>query len=137
MTSAGGRGRKHHHKTALDLILADTTIAFSPKQRTLVALIARYHRRALPQLHHRGYRDLDETEQERVQQLASLLRMADGMDRGHVGAIEQVSCSLGDEIVEIQCHGAGDTACERHMAQEKSDLFTVTFDRIVRVYKNK
>ncbi len=125
------RGRKRHHKVALDLILKDIHLPFSEKQRTLVGLVARYHRRALPQLHHRVYRNLNEPEQQKVQQLASLLRIADGLDRGHVGAVPQVRCSLSDEQVDIECLGSEDTSSERHAAQEKADLFTATFARRV------
>lgn len=129
------RGRKRHHKVALDLIMQDTHLPLHEPQRRMVGLVARYHRRALPQLHHKVYRKLSEPEQWKVQQLASVLRIADGLDRGHVGAVQQVRCSLSDEQVEIQCLGSGDISSERHAAQEKADLFKATFHRKVVVRK--
>src|SRR5690606_1728557 len=56
----------------------------------VIALVARYHRGREPRRKHRAYWALPREARERVRRLSALLRVADGLDRGHVSAVECV-----------------------------------------------
>ena len=41
-------GQKGHHKTALRIIMENTALPFDFRDKSIIALLARYHRKALP-----------------------------------------------------------------------------------------
>jgi len=79
-----------HHKHSYHLILHADLLGISPSDQVVLANVARYHRGALPKRSQRNYGSLDKDSRRRVKRLAALLRIADGLDRGHVGAVERV-----------------------------------------------
>lgn len=56
----------------------------------MVATIARYHRGSEPRAKHVGFGALSAENRRRVEILSAILRVADGLDRGHIGAIARV-----------------------------------------------
>ncbi len=81
---------KGHHKHSYHLILHAESLPMSPRERQLVAVISRYHRKRPPTKRHPEFAALGEADRARVRRLAALLRVADGLDRGHVAAVEAV-----------------------------------------------
>lgn len=79
-----------HHKGSRDLILASKLKEFSVLELKTIACLARYHRKAPPDPSHKVYRDLDPASQSKVTRMAALLRIADGLDRSHVGSAESL-----------------------------------------------
>ena len=122
-------GRQRHHKTALQQIIADPKLPFDDRERRIVGLIARYHRRALPSDGHEYFGRLSEEDRRRVCVLGGILRVADGLDRSHRSVIRTVRCRvLRDEIV-IACQADGPGDAEVAAAQKKSDLLETVFHR--------
>jgi exopolyphosphatase/guanosine-5'-triphosphate,3'-diphosphate pyrophosphatase len=79
-----------HHKHSYHLILHADLLGMSPVEQVLVANIARYHRGARPKKKHRNFGSLEKPMRRRIKRLAAILRVADGFDRGHVGAVERI-----------------------------------------------
>ncbi|HKG95090.1 MAG TPA: Ppx/GppA phosphatase family protein [Gemmatimonadaceae bacterium] len=79
-----------HHKHSYHLILHAPLLGITPEEQVVIANVARYHRGAPPKKSHRNYGSLDRTLRRRIRRLSALLRVADGFDRGHAGAIERV-----------------------------------------------
>ncbi|WP_052292244.1 HD domain-containing protein [Methanosphaerula palustris] len=118
-------GRKGHHKLSCDLILRDRTLSFDENQRLLVALIARYHRRALPDPEkHPLYGGLSGGDQKKVCWLAALIRVADELDTAHASLVREVRCRIERDQIVIQC--SGPVPDQRVMASRmhKLDLLT-------------
>ena len=115
-------GPKGHHKLAMKRILADMTLPLSPRQRNFVALVARYHRKALPKESHPVYSDLSDHDRQTVRMLSGILRIADGLDRSHVGSVLDVDVTLDSNAVQFLCRT--DTPAEPEMwaAKKKADL---------------
>ena len=82
---------ERHHKHSYHLIQHAELLGMSPTDRVVVANVARYHRRAAPNKKHRNYAALDATLRMRIKRLSAILRVADGFDRGHVGAVADLS----------------------------------------------
>jgi exopolyphosphatase / guanosine-5'-triphosphate,3'-diphosphate pyrophosphatase len=78
---------ERHHKHSYHLILHAELLGMSPAEQVIVANLARYHRGAPPKKKHRNYGTLDGDMRRRIKRLAALLRVADGLDRGHSGAV--------------------------------------------------
>jgi exopolyphosphatase/guanosine-5'-triphosphate,3'-diphosphate pyrophosphatase len=67
----------------------------------LVANVARYHRGAVPKRKHENFGPLDRDLRARIVRLAAILRVADGFDRGHVGAVEEVRTTWTDRALRL------------------------------------
>ncbi|MFI5312238.1 MAG: Ppx/GppA phosphatase family protein [Gemmatimonadales bacterium] len=80
-----------HHKHSLHLIRHAELVGLSPTEQMIVAHVARYHRGREPDRRkHPEFGELDRPTRRRIRRLAAILRVADGLDRGHVGAVERV-----------------------------------------------
>jgi exopolyphosphatase/guanosine-5'-triphosphate,3'-diphosphate pyrophosphatase len=96
------RDPKQHHKLAQEIILSSPELPFRPEECVIIGLVARYHRGPLPQNDHKYYRDLDADGRRYVRKLASLLRLADGLDKGHCGLVEALQCDIRRRRVHIE-----------------------------------
>jgi len=79
---------RSHHKHSYHLIAHAESLPFSPRDRVQIALISRYHRKRGPNKKHPEYAALEAPDRARVRRLSALLRVACGLDRGHVSAVE-------------------------------------------------
>ena len=93
---------RKHHRHSFQLILHADRLSFTARDRYLVALISRYHRRKGPSKKHEELTRLPPEEQEIVRRMASLLRIADGLDRGHTSAVERVTTRLTADKLTIR-----------------------------------
>ncbi len=79
-----------HHKHSYHLILHADFVGIPPMEQVLIANVARYHRGAPCRKRHENLAALDRDVRRRIRRLAALLRVADGLDRGHIGAVRSV-----------------------------------------------
>ncbi len=93
---------RKHHKHSYQLITHAERLGLSARDRELVALVSRYHRRAGPRRAHPEFAALAPADQAVVRRLSGLLRVANGLDRGHTSAVESVSTELTDDALHIR-----------------------------------
>ena len=122
-------GPAGHHRRAFRLILHARDLPLPDRERVLVALVARYHRKALPKRTHPHFASLGSRERRRVRTLAAILRVADGLDRTHRSAVRGTRCEIGPAVVRLRCKGEASQAEERLAASAKADLFERVFRR--------
>jgi exopolyphosphatase/guanosine-5'-triphosphate,3'-diphosphate pyrophosphatase len=79
-----------HHKHSYHIIVHAELLGVPPAEQVVIANVARYHRGAPPKKKQRNYGALDAELRARVRRLAALLRIADGFDRGHTGAVKSL-----------------------------------------------
>ncbi len=79
-----------HHKHSYYLITNAELLGMSPMEQIVVANVARYHRGAAPSKEHPSYASLAKPLREQVRRLSAILRIADGLDRGHISAVDRV-----------------------------------------------
>ena len=127
-------GYKKHHKHSLYLIANSEIPEFTPREIDLVANLARYHRKGVPAEHHLAFTGLAAEDRQRVVKLASLLRIADALDREHVQAVRAVTARAGKSgRLKLELDGAGDLLLERWALRRKGGLFTDTFGLSIEV----
>ena len=124
-------GQKGHHKAALRLTIEEPGLDFDRIERSIIGLIARYHRKALPKPKHRYMRDLAPQDRDAVEKLASILRIADGLDRTHTNAVSEINCRFDDKLIRIQGRSEGPAEAEIEAATRKADLMRRVFGREV------
>jgi putative phosphoesterase len=125
-------GQKGHHKTAMKLILDSQTLPFTDDQRRMIALIARYHRKALPKDSHPLFSQLSAMNKQKIRVLAGILRIADGLDRTHICTVQSVECDLTGKDLLVRYKASGSSPFEMEAAYKKSDLLKLALDKNIR-----
>jgi exopolyphosphatase / guanosine-5'-triphosphate,3'-diphosphate pyrophosphatase len=78
---------ERHHRHSYYLIRNGDLRGFDPDEIEVVALVARYHRRGTPKRSHEEYSRLPSPLRKTVRTLASILRVAESLDRSHTQTI--------------------------------------------------
>jgi exopolyphosphatase/guanosine-5'-triphosphate,3'-diphosphate pyrophosphatase len=120
---------KGHHRHACDMIQKARIPGLTPGEVRTIALVVRYHRGANPKVKHPEFGSLPREDRERVRRLAALLRVADGLDRGHVSCVQSLGARLGNERVEIVLVPRSNPDLEIWGAARKAALFEEVFER--------
>ena len=124
-----------HHRHTHYLIRHGDLTGYSAEEVATIAAIARYHRGARPKSKHPEWRELDPWRRQSVEKLAAILRVADGLDRGHRQAVASVVCRVRQKKVVFEVAARADGAAPEPIASEidgarrKSKLFTRVFGR--------
>jgi exopolyphosphatase/guanosine-5'-triphosphate,3'-diphosphate pyrophosphatase len=121
------RGMRGHHKSSLDIIMAGDLHPLTDGERRMVAGIARYHRKAHPRLKHDHFSVLKEDEQAAVSGAASILRIADALDRAHEKAVKALEVEMSTRKVKILAVSARELALEDEALRKKGRLFEELF----------
>ncbi len=116
---------RNHHKHSYQLIMHADRLGLDSRDRALVALISRYHRKRGPTKKHEEFSRLNSDDQETVRRVSGLLRVADGLDRGHTAAVDRVTVTLEHGKCVIRASPRlknADVSLEVWGAQKKSDV---------------
>jgi exopolyphosphatase/guanosine-5'-triphosphate,3'-diphosphate pyrophosphatase len=119
-----------HHKHSYYLILHSDIMGLTPHERALVANVARYHRKSAPDPSHPNFRELDKDARATVRSLAAILRIADALDREHLGKVKSVRADIDDAKRRLTLHVTGeeDRELEEWTVRAKSELLRDVFD---------
>jgi exopolyphosphatase/guanosine-5'-triphosphate,3'-diphosphate pyrophosphatase len=125
---------RRHHKHSCQLIMHAERLGLAARDRALVALISRYHRKSGPSRRHRDFAALDPADQDVVRRVSALLRVADGLDRGHTASVNRVTVTLLDDRCVIRAYprlGGADLSLEVWGAARKRDVLEKELNRDV------
>ena len=125
------RSPKRHHKESFHLLRKRLRPLVGDELATMIACVARYHRKALPKARHVGFRDLAAPARLTVERLAALLRIADGLDRAHLQRVRQTHSRITPVRWQLIAIGAGET--ELWGAERKAGLAERAFGRAVEI----
>jgi exopolyphosphatase/guanosine-5'-triphosphate,3'-diphosphate pyrophosphatase len=119
---------RRHHKHSFYLIQHASLPDLTSNDILLVALVARYHRRADPSREHDEFRDLKDAEQERVTLMAALLRVADALDRQHRQHVTDVTARVVGDVLQLEVTARGDVELEEWALEKKARLIARVLD---------
>ncbi len=114
-----------HHKHSYHLIAHAELLGIAPAEQLVIANVARYHRGAAPRKKHRNFAALDRELRGRIERLAAILRLADGFDRGHVGAVKSLGVRWTQRalrVTAVPLHAGHPLRLELWGAHRKSQL---------------
>jgi len=117
-----------HHKHSYYIIEHSDLMGLTPMERTLVANVARYHRKSPPDVSHANFRDLDRDGKRTVRALAAILRVADALDREHLGKVQDLRLSLVNGSARIRLDSPPDVELEEWTVEHKASMFRDVFD---------
>jgi exopolyphosphatase/guanosine-5'-triphosphate,3'-diphosphate pyrophosphatase len=122
-----------HHKHSYYLIANSDLMGVTPAERAIVANVARYHRKSVPQLDHDNFRALSREDRGKVKAMAAILRLADALDREHRGKISEVLGRVDGETLVLEVSGARDRELEEWTVRAKAGLLKDAFGLDVRI----
>src|SRR3989442_145250 len=116
---------KKHAKASYRLIRKLTPRpGWTPEEIRLAAVVARYHQNDLPLPKHKAYASLSSAQQQRVQLLAGILRLANTLDFGHTSCVRELRVEQEPGAVVIRAEGyteeeplASRLAASRHLLE--------------------
>jgi len=122
-----------HHKHSQYLLSASQIFGLSDEEVAVISNIARYHRRAMPQLTHPAFIALDRQDRLIVSKLAAVLRLANALDAEHLQKVRDVHLVRHENAWLLELDATGDVTMELMAASSRSDMLSDTFGRQVRV----
>jgi len=126
-----------HHKHSYYLVSNSDMAGFTDRERILIAVMCRYHRKALPSPLHNAFQSLSAEEKRIALMSIPMLRLADNLDRGGGRRIERVECSLRNGEVVLRIHSPGDIDLEQWAAERVSEVFRQIYNRGIAVERVK
>jgi len=122
-----------HHKMSARMICDLGIPELDEKDRQIVALIARYHTKAVPDSsRHRRFGSLRPDRRELVEWLAGMLRVADALDSRHANAVKKLACEISDELITMHLKVVGGCKAEIEEARRKGALLVRKAARRIR-----
>jgi exopolyphosphatase/guanosine-5'-triphosphate,3'-diphosphate pyrophosphatase len=120
---------RSHHKHSHYLISSSELYGLRKRELELIANIARYHRRALPQRSHVSFVSLDRDERMVVSKLAAILRVANALDKDHSQNIMDLKISREGDQIALLVPNVSDLAMGRMALASRSDFFKEIFGK--------
>lgn len=126
------RNLAEHHKHSFEIIMDQALKGYSRLEQLQIANIARYHRRAHPSREHPGYRNLPRRLRPDVDRMSALLRLAEGLDAGHLGVVRELQCEPHPSYVTVRVLAQSYPMMEIERAQASAGLFREVFNRDIK-----
>jgi exopolyphosphatase/guanosine-5'-triphosphate,3'-diphosphate pyrophosphatase len=128
---------RSHHKHSMYLIRNSNLFGLGPKDVLQTALVARYHRRAMPQPSHEGYAVLDRESRIEVLKMAAILRVADALDRSATQRVRSLDITVEHRRLILTVRNVTDVTLEHVAMDQKSNLFRMVYGREVVLRKGR
>ncbi len=124
---------ERHHRHSYYLIKNGDLRGFEPREVETIALVARYHRRAVPDRHDEGFADLGRKRRKIVRALAAILRLAENLDRSHAQVLTGLELHDRGEDALLQIRASGDAELELWAAMRNAAAFEKLIGKPLRV----
>ena len=122
-----------HHRHSYYLIKNGDLRGFEPEETDVIALVARYHRKAPPNKSHRPFGALRPKRRGVVRALAAILRMAENLDRSHAQLVTAVELhDRGSEYL-VTLRATGDPELELWAASRQKEPLEAMLGQPVRL----
>jgi len=122
---------RSHHKHSQYLIASSELFGLRKRELEIIANVARYHRRALPQRSHVSYISLDRDERMIVSKLAAILRVTNALDKDHLQKVMDLKITREGDQIALAAQNVSDLAMGRLALASRSDFFTEIFGKKV------
>ena len=116
-----------HHKHSYHLIRNSRIPGIRGHDLEIIANVARYHRGALPKRKHENFSRLSSEEQQRVQRMAGILRLAGGLDRSRSQQVQDVKVQIEPQRVVLDVVADSEPQVDIWGAERRTELFEKVF----------
>ncbi|MDR3160553.1 MAG: HD domain-containing protein [Spirochaetaceae bacterium] len=116
-----------HHKHGRYIVANSEIFGLHRDELNIIANVISYHRGPPPDPSDIDYIALQREERILVLKMASILRVADALDRGHSQHIKNITVEKKGEILVLHSPGNYDFSLEHRGLEEKADMFQDVF----------
>ena len=116
-----------HEKHSKYIIANSDIFGLAKDSMKIISQIALYHRGSMTQPTDDDFYTFSRQERTLVLKLASILRIADSLDRGHSQRVENFDITFGNDTMTIHTKEGTISNLEKMAVAEKSDLFEFVF----------
>jgi exopolyphosphatase/guanosine-5'-triphosphate,3'-diphosphate pyrophosphatase len=120
----------NHQKHAYYLIRNSDLLGFNDTEIEIIANVALYHRKGIPKKKHPNMEGLTRSDRRRIGVLAAILRVAEGLDRGHLGQVKDIRLELARNPRRFLLTLISEADCQMEVwgVQNNRDLFEYIFE---------
>lgn len=124
-----------HHLHSHYIINNSELTGFDPKEKTIIANIARFHRKKLPSKKNLKPMDLDEKSKSVVTVLSTFVRLAEKLDRSHCRLVKKAEFSkTGKDQVLLTFYADSDCSFEEWSILQNRQAFYESFEKELNVH---
>jgi exopolyphosphatase / guanosine-5'-triphosphate,3'-diphosphate pyrophosphatase len=124
---------RRHHKHTHYLVKNAELSGFDPREIELLAVVGRYHRRGAPKDDHEEWAAIPSRERPTARALIGLLRVANGLDRGHASTVSTLSVVVRKAAVLVRVAGKDSVDLDVWGARNLVDVLEECLGRRVEV----
>jgi exopolyphosphatase / guanosine-5'-triphosphate,3'-diphosphate pyrophosphatase len=118
------RDARDHQRKSFDMLRETHLPDVSEAEREIVAAVARYHRKTLPNIEHAGFGFMSSDDQRRVRRLSGVVRLAVALDASHLGVVQSIAVDAGGDPIRVTARASGNVEVERDRLRENAAAFT-------------
>ena len=118
-----------HHKHSHYLVRNSDLAGFTDGERSFIALLCRYHRKAMPAARHLEFQSLDVEQRRALMMLIPILRLADALDRSREQHVQAVEVEIAGETIRLRLTSERDVSLERWAAESNAETVRVVYGR--------
>jgi exopolyphosphatase/guanosine-5'-triphosphate,3'-diphosphate pyrophosphatase len=132
-----------HHKHGEYMVRNAALGGISEQLQTIVACLVRYHGKSEPEPHHKLYASLDSRQRRLVRELASILKIAAGLDASGIQGVQDVRARIRGVEICLTLSVVDGVSLDVTLLRRKARMFerefgvTVVFGRMRRAAKPK
>ncbi|MBD5633258.1 MAG: Ppx/GppA family phosphatase, partial [Candidatus Eremiobacteraeota bacterium] len=119
-----------HHKHGAYIVRNAGLPGWRGEEIELIAALVRYHRKSPPKPMHPEWADASPATRTKIEGLAAMLRIADGLDRRHLGVVQKISVRVDPGAVTFRLEALQDVSLEIEGATFKAELFERAFGTV-------
>jgi len=116
-----------HHKHGYYILKANPLMGLAERQQDVVASLIFYHRKSAPSPEDESVQNLLLKDRAAVTKLSALLRLADALDVGHTGNVEEARLESGKKEWRLSLRGGGDLMLEKWTLEKRLKFFRDAF----------
>ncbi len=126
-----------HHKHGQYIILNGELRGFSPSEIEIIAHVVRYHRKSPPSERHTAYNLLKPEHKRAVDLLSGMLRIANGLERGHRKNIQKVSVEIRERDITLRLKSRCEPDIEIWAADLLKPWLETVLDKTITIEANQ
>ena len=124
---------ERHHQHSYYLIKNGDLRGFEPDEIEVMALLTRYHRRAMPKRSHPGYGKLPKRLRRTVKALSVFLRLAETLDRSRNGVVRKIEVHERAGVVRLDVYASSDAELEVWAANRQLAALEAALGRTAKI----
>ncbi|MFN0054300.1 MAG: Ppx/GppA family phosphatase [Planctomycetales bacterium] len=124
-----------NHRTHSNYLIRNADLlGFDQTEIALIATVALFHHKAFPRLKHPEFAELNKTARHVVRLLCCFLRIAESLDRSHLGAVAQAAFRVVDKkSIRLELTPARDCHLELWEVQTHEKVFEKVFGKSLEI----